>query len=310
AHHDHPQAVLTTLEAVLGQKVDDLRGFAQGAHEGHHQLDVGQPHDITDLLHCPALELEAVAEGIADVARRATEAEHRVLFFRLVELAADQVGIFVGLEVRQTHDDLLRPEGRGQGADALDQLLDVEVDRIAVTGNALLDAALHFRRQAVEVQQRLGMHADHAVDDEFEAGQADAFVRQLGEIERTVRVADVHHDLERQFGHGIDGVLANIEAQLTVEDQAGIAFGTGHSDTLAILEQLSGIAATHYRRDTQLTRDDRRVTGTPTTVGDDGASALHHGLPIGVGHVGYEYVAGLHAVHLGDVANDLHRAGA
>src|SRR5690606_7376405 len=123
-------------------------------------------------------------------------------------------------------------------------------------------------------------------------------------------VADVHHDLERQFGHGIDGVLANIEAQLTVEDQAGIAFGTGHSDTLAILEQLSGIAATHYRRDTQLTRDDRRVTGTPTTVGDDGASALHHGLPIGVGHVGYEYVAGLHAVHLGDVANDLHRAGA
>src|SRR5690606_38051481 len=40
------------------------------------------------------------------------------------------------------------------------------------------------------------------------------------------------------------------------------------------------------------------------------AGALHHGLPIGVGHVRYEYVAGLHAVHLGDVANDLHRAGA
>src|SRR5690606_24594933 len=92
--------------------------------------------------------------------------------------------------------------------------------------------------------------------------------------------------------------------------QAGIAFGAGHGDTLAILEQLSGIAATHHRRNPQLARDDRRVTGTPTAVGDDGAGALHHGLPIGVGHVGYEYVAGLHAVHLGDVANDLHRAGA
>src|SRR5690606_25371237 len=221
-----------------------------------------------------------------------------------------QVGIFVGLEVRQTHDDLLRPEGRGQGADALDQLLDVEIDRIAVTGDALLDAALHFRRQTVEVQQRLGMHADHAVDDEFEAGQADAFVGQLGEIERAVRVADVHHDLERQFGHGVDGVLANIETQLPVEDQASIAFGAGHGDALAVFQQFGGIAATHHRRDPQLAGDDRRVTGTPTAVGDDGAGALHHGLPIGIGHVGYEYIAGLHAIHLGDVANDLHRAGA
>ncbi len=130
-----------------------------------------------------AFQLEAVAEALADVARGATEAEHRVFFFRLVQLAADQVGVFVGLEVREAHDDLLRPEGRCQGADPFDQLLDIEVDRIAITGDALLDAVLDVRRQAGEVQQRLRVHADHAVDDELQARQADALVGQLGEVE-------------------------------------------------------------------------------------------------------------------------------
>src|SRR5690554_3897229 len=154
------------------------------------------------------------------------------------------------------------------------------------------------------------MHADHAIDDELETRQTHALVGQLGEIEGAIRVADVHHDLERQFRHRIDGVLPDIEAQFAVEDQAGIAFGTGHGDALAVLQQFGGVAATYYGRDAQFAGNDRGVAGTSATIGDDGAGAFHHRLPVRIGHIRYQDVARLHLVHFGNVTNDLYRAGA
>ncbi len=91
---------------------------------------------------------------------------------------------------------------------------------------------------------------------------------------------------------------------------AGIAFGTGHGDKRRAIQPLGGIAAADHRRNAQLTGDDGRVTGTPATVGNNGAGTLHHRFPIRVGHVGDQHIAGLHLVHLGDVVDDLDRAGA
>ena len=73
---------------------------------------------------------------------------------------------------------------------------------------------------------------------------------------------------------------------------------------------LGGVAAADHRRNAQLARNDGGVASAPAAVGDDGAGALHDRLPVRVGHVGHEHVAGLHLVHLGDVAHDAHRAGA
>ena len=153
------------------------------------------------------------------------------------------------------------------------------------------------------------MHADHAVDDEFQAGQAHAFVRQLGEIEGAVRVTDVHHDLERQIRHGVDRVLADIEAQFAFEDKAGVALGAGYGDAHAVFQHLGGVTTADHGRDAQFTGDDRRVAGTPAAVGDYGAGALHHRFPIRVGHVGDQHVARLHLVHLRHVMNDAHAPG-
>src|SRR3989344_615067 len=310
AHHDDAQAVVATGQAVFGEQIHDLARFAQGTDERHHDFDVGQAHLVAHALEGATFEFEAVTERFADVTRGAAEAQHRVLFFRLVELAADQVGVFVGLEVRQTHDDLFRPERRCQGADAFDQFLDVEADRIVVAGNALVDAFLDVLRQAVVVQQRFRVHADHAVDDELQAGQAHTGVRQLCEVEGAVRVADVHHDLERQIRHGVHGVLLDIEAQFAFEDETGVAFSAGNGHALAVFQQLGGIAATDHGRDTQLAGNDGRVAGTTATVGDDGAGALHDRFPVRVGHVRYQYVAWLDLVHLGHVLDDANLAGA
>src|SRR5690606_29603236 len=185
-----------------------------------------------------------------------------------------------------------------------------EAHRIGIAGGALLHTFLDVGGQAVGVLQRLGVRANHAVDDELQTGQADTSVGQLGEVEGAVRIADVHHDLERQLGHGVDGVLANVEAQLAFEDETGVTLGAGHRHALAILQHVGGVAAADHRRDAQLAGDDGGVAGTAATVGDDGAGALHDRLPVRVGHVGDQHVARLYLVHLGHVVDDAHGAGA
>ncbi len=100
------------------------------------------------------------------------------------------------------------------------------------------------------------MHADHAVDDEFQTRQTDTGVGQLGEIEGPVRVADVHHDLERQVGHRIDRVGLDVETQLAFKDVTGVALGTRDCHALPVLQGVCGIAAAHHCRDAQLAGND------------------------------------------------------
>ncbi len=84
AHHDDLQIVLAALQAIRGQQLGDRSRFLERAHERHHHLHVGQAHLVAHALQCAALELEAGAERFIDVARGAAEAEHRILFERLV----------------------------------------------------------------------------------------------------------------------------------------------------------------------------------------------------------------------------------
>ena len=93
-------------------------------------------------------------------------------------------------------------------------------------------------------------------------------------------------------------------------DVAGVALGAGDGDLLALADALRGIAAADHRGDAELARDDGRVTGAAAAVGDDRRRALHHRLPVRIGHVGDQHVAGLHARHLGDVPDDARGSGA
>ena len=79
---------------------------------------------------------------------------------------------------------------------------------------------------------------------------------------------------------------------------------------LAVGDLLGGVAAAHHRRHTQFAGDNGSMAGAPASVGDDGGGALHDRLPVRVGHVGDQHVAGLHPVHFPDARDDLGRAGA
>src|SRR3546814_6486365 len=89
------------------------------------------------------------------------------------------------------------------------ETLDEVIDRAAIRRNHWIDDAAQFGRLLVEFEQRLWVNADLAVDDEFEAGEADALVRQRCEIERLFRRADIHHDLDRNVRHLVERDLVD-----------------------------------------------------------------------------------------------------
>src|SRR5690606_16590605 len=69
----------------------------------------------------------------------ATEAVHRGALGGLALRRAEEVGVLVGLEVRQAHDHRRRRHRGGDGGDALGEAVDVELHRPGVAGDARVD---------------------------------------------------------------------------------------------------------------------------------------------------------------------------
>ena len=118
-----------------------------------------------------------------------------------------------------------------------------------------------------------------------------AAVRQLGERERLVGRADVHHDLDRDVGHLVELGALDGEVEDAVVDEAGVALGTRDGDLAAVGQLLGRRAGADHRGDAELAGDDRGVAGAAAAVGDDRGGALHDRLPVGVGHVGDQHLA-------------------
>src|SRR5690606_10949742 len=124
------------------------------------------------------------------------------------------------------------------------------------------------------------------VDDELEPRKTNAFVGDLREIESQLRIADVHHDLQADIGHFAPADFFDLGFDQAVVDPTLVALGARYGDFAAVIEQIGGIGAPNHCGYAKLARNDRGVAGTADTVGHDGRSQLHDGLPVGVGHVG------------------------
>ena len=59
--------------------------------------------------------------------------------------------------------------------------------RVRIAGFLLVHGALGVRVERVVLEQGLRVHADHAVDDELEARQSDAAMRNAREIKGAIR---------------------------------------------------------------------------------------------------------------------------
>ena len=142
------------------------------------------------------------------------------------------------------------------------------------------------------------MHPDHPVDDELQPRQADTGIGYAAEVERAVGIGHVHHDLQRRLGHAGKVVALHAEFEFIRIDMAGFALGTGHGDFAVVRNRGGRVAASHHRRNAEFTGNDGRVAGASAAVGDDGGSAFHDRFPVRVCHVGDQYIARLHFVHI------------
>src|SRR5690606_27992401 len=154
------------------------------------------------------------------------------------------------------------------------------------------------------IEHGLGVPVDVVVNDEFNTGQTDAMIGYLREIEGQLRIAHVHHDLQSDLGHFAPADLFDFGLDQAVVNAAFVALGARYSDFTAVAQHVGGIGATDHGWNAQLAREDGGVAGTAAASGDDGRGRLHDRLPVGIGHVGNQDVAGLDLVHLGDIGHD------
>src|SRR5690606_36355055 len=110
-------------------------------------------------------------------------------------------------------------------------------------------------------------------------------------------------------GHLAPTHLFNFCFDQAVVNTAFIPFRARNGDFPAAVEHVGGIGATNHGRNAEFTRNNCRVASATTTIGDDGRSQLHDGLPVRVGHVGDEDIARLDLVHFGRISHDADLAG-
>src|SRR5690606_6941545 len=304
AHHDQAQAVFATSQAVRSQQVHNTLCLTQGTHEWHHDLDVGQTHFVAHFLQGFAFHLEAFCEVFGQVASHTAEAQHWVFFLGLVARTTHQLAVFVGLEVRQTHDDGLGVEGSGQSRNTFSQFFHEECTWAGVATSRrfhrLFQVAIHIG----VVQNSFGVNRNVVVDDEFQTSQTHTIVRNLREVKSQLWVTHVHHDFQADLGHLAPADFFDLGFQQTVVNTAFVAFSTRHRHFLAFFQHVCGVVATDHGRDAQFASNNRRVAGTAATVGDNSRSQLHDGFPVRVRHVGHQHVAGFDQIHLGGVSHD------
>ena len=119
AHHDHAQPVGAAGRARFSPRSASISTTASAwpsvRTNGTMISTLVRPMSLRTRLQRLAFHRERLAERLADVARRAAKAEHRVLFLGLVARAADQLAVLVALEVA----DSRTITGFGQNAAAI-----------------------------------------------------------------------------------------------------------------------------------------------------------------------------------------------
>src|SRR5690606_12646306 len=222
----------------------------------------------------------------------------------LVARTTHQLAVFVGLEVRQTHDDGLGVEGSGQSRNTFSQFFHEECTWAGVATSRrfhrLFQVAIHIG----VVQNSFGVNRNVVVDDEFQTSQTHTIVRNLREVKSQLWVTHVHHDFQADLGHLAPADFFDLGFQQTVVNTAFVAFSTRHRHFLAFFQHVRGVVATNHGGDAQFASNNRRMAGTAATVGDDSRSQLHDGFPVRVRHVGHQHVAGFDQIHLGGVRHN------
>jgi hypothetical protein len=284
--------------------------FSPSSTRRQNQHHVGQPHHIAHAFHRGTLQCKSIGVGGMGITRRAAEAEHRIFFFRLKERAAQQCGVFVGLEVAHTHDAGLWIDRCGKGGNAFGQGLNEEVRGTLVGRAEGGDLAASRIVHLLRVFDRHRMHLDVFADNKLHARQADAIHGQRREAEGLVWIAEIHHDGRLGMGQLAKVGPLNLKVQSAFIDVSGFTFGATDGNFLAILEHLGPAVGSDDGRNAELARKNCGVAGASATVGDNGRCGLHDRLPVRCGSVTHQHLSRLKVAEVLDIFDDMHPSGA
>ena len=230
AHHVDLELVIALFQTVLRHRRDHLLGFGDTAAKWDHDAQVLQPHFVADARQRPAFERETIGIGRVGVAGRPAKPEHWILFFWFELGAADQVGIFIGLEIRQPHDDGPRIKGSGDRTDPLRKLVDKEIGWLRVglhqAGNGGLCL---FRCHLFRMDERHRMDTDVLIDNELHSREPNAVVGQHRGVIGKLGIAEIDHDLRARARQRVQRDPDHLERQLPVIHLADLAIRAADS---------------------------------------------------------------------------------
>ena len=228
-----------------------------------------------------ALQRETFFVGGVRVARRPAETDHRIVLSGFEVASTQEARVLVRLEVRHANDDRPRPERRGDGANPLGQALDEEVLTIGVVPRQLGEFGPDLRvAYLLGVQQSQGMSPDRFADDEFHTCEPHAVVRKERRLEGEIGITEVDHDLGVGSGKIADVAAIDVESHFAAIDPTAVALSTRDRYDLSTLNGRGRVAGSHDRWHAEFSRDDCRVAGPATSVGDDGRGRLHYRFPV------------------------------
>ena len=84
---------------MLRQQLGDFCSLSKCAYKRNHDFNIGQTHVVAYALDGFTFHRKRFPEIFTDVTRCTSKTKHWIFFFRLVARAANQLAVFVGLEV-------------------------------------------------------------------------------------------------------------------------------------------------------------------------------------------------------------------
>ena len=111
---------------------DDFAAFLDRPAKRNHEFYIRESHFLAHVFHRTAFEGESRPDsGDCNNATR-HETQHRILFRWFVGATSNQIRIFIGFEVAEAHDHILRIERSGDHRDALCKLVDEELRFVVI----------------------------------------------------------------------------------------------------------------------------------------------------------------------------------
>ncbi len=128
------------------------------------------------------------------------------------------------------------------------------------------------------------MDLDGVVDDELDAGEADAVGRQRPPAQRRGGIGQDQHDLGARSRDLVHVGFGDLDVGDALVDEPLVALGAGDGDLLSVLQRIGGISRADDGRQAEFPADDGRVGGPAAVIGDDRGRLAHDRHPVRVGH--------------------------